>query len=55
MMITIITLHKINNWLILSLQLGLILLNKAKGEVVLVTKTYMLSTSRHISNLFLIW
>ncbi len=55
MMIAIITLHKINNWLILSFQLGLLLFNEAKGEVVQVTKIYMLSTCRHISNLFLIW
>jgi hypothetical protein len=55
-MIAIITLHKINNWLILLFQLGLLLFNEAKGEVVHVTKIYMLSTCRHISNLFfLIW
>ncbi len=55
MMIAIITLHKINNRLILPFQLGLLLFNEAKGEVVQVTKTYMLSTCRYISNLFLIW
>ncbi len=54
-MIAIITLRKINNWLILSFQLGLLLFNEAKGEVVQVTEIYMLSTCRYISNLFLIW